>query len=304
MPLARSSILRGPAIVTFAGAQFYTKGDIKVSINLESFEVDTAAYGKVDERTTQRRAEVSFEPAGEWESLGVLFPYGSMNIGTSIFTAVDRPLVIHTLDGKTVTFKAAALTKVPDINLSANKTRFGECTFTAIGSDNAAWTVADSLVAVAALAFADTTFDPANIKTEPVTAAWGAVAPWSSFLTADGFVVSHDLSFQDINIDTDGLVDMMLSKIAIRAKARPVGITELQLADALKIQGAGNPRGKSLAGADLVITATTGVVTVKGAALHSGGYEFGSAALRIGEVEWVGTRTLNLGVVQPLITVA
>lgn len=308
--MQRSTILRGPAIVTFNGATFWTKGDIKVAINLDSFEVDSSAYGKVDERTTQRRAEVSFEPVGEWENLSQLFPYVSINsapvaigIGVSIFTASDLPLVIKTLDGKTITFKAAAITKCPDIILSATKTRWGECTFTCIGSDNTAWTVADSLAAVASVAFSDTSFDPAAIKTEPVTAAWGGSSPWNSFQTAEGFVVSTELGFQNIEIDTDGLVDMTLSKIAVRAKARPVGITEAQLLTALNIQGAGNARGKSLSGADLVITPTTGVITVKGAALHMGGYEFGAATLRIGEVEWVATRTLSVGVVQPLMIV-
>lgn len=301
--MQRSSILRGPAVVRYDGATFWTKADIKVTINLESFEVDSSAYGVLDRRTTQRRAEVSFEPVGEYESLTVLFPYGSMTIGTSIFTSTDKPLEIHTLDGKKLTFKAAALTKVPDIVASATKTRFGECTFTCIGSDNTAWTTTDSLLAITSVAFSDTSLDPVNIKTEPVTAAWGGSAPWNNFQTAEGFVVSHDLSFTNIEIDTDGLVDMMLSKISVRAKARPVGITESDLISALKVQGAGNPRGKSLSGADLVITPTTGVITVKGAALDTGGYEFGGAALRIGELQWVATRTLSAGVVQPLITI-
>lgn len=303
MPILRSSIKRGPAIIKYDGATFWTKADIRLAIDLATLEIDSSAYGKVDERTTQRKCEVSFTPVGEWESLAVLFPYGSMNVGTSIFTSADKPLEIHTLDGQKLTLKAAAITKPPDIILSATKTRFGECTFTGIGADNTAWTTADSLIASTAAVFADTSFDPANIKTEPVTAAWGA-APWDSFQTRDGFVISHEMAFKEIETDSEGIVDMMLSKIAIRAKARPIGITEADLLTALKIQGAGNARGKSLSGSDLVITATTGTVTVKGAALRDAGYEFGHEALRIGEVEWVATRTLNLGVVQPLIVIA
>jgi hypothetical protein len=318
MPAQRSSILRGPAIVTFDSQKFYTKGDIKVNINLDTFEVDSSAYGKLDERTTQRKAEVSFTPVGEWEATTTLFPYRTMNIGTSIFTGTDKPLVIHTLDGKTLTFKAAAVTKCPDIIFSATKTRFGEVTFTCIGSDNTAWTVTDSLLAIASSAFSDTTLDPANIKTEPIFGQWGTTSPWGGalagdgFHTAEGFVISHDLSFQNLDIDSEGMIDMMLAKISLRAKAKPIGatitgafvaVTETDVITALKIQGAGNLRGKSLAGSDLVIklAADNSVLfRLKGAALHDGDYEFGHAALRLGELEWVATRTLSAGVVQPL----
>jgi len=322
MPIQRSSILRGPAIVTFDSQKFYTKGDIKVDINLDTFEVESSAYGKVTERTTQRMAKVSFVPVGEWEATGTLFPYRNMTIGSSIFTGTDKPLVVHTLDGKTITFKAAAVTKCPDMIFSANKTRFGEVEFTCIGSDNTAWTVTDSLVAVASSAFADTTFDPANVKTEPIFVQWGTASPWGGALAGDGFhtaegvVISHNVSFNEINIDSEGLVDMMLSKISVTAKARPVGatitgafvaITEADVITALKIQGSGNLRGKDLAGSDFIVKLAADnsiVFRLKGAALNDAGYEFGPASLRLGELTWSATRTLSAGVVQDLYAFA
>jgi hypothetical protein len=306
MPVQRSTIIRGPAIVTFNGATLYSKGDIELELGVETFNVETAMHGKVDERVASRVARIRFTPDGQYESMGVIWPYGAMNLGDSVFTAADIPLVIKTKAGQVLTFSAAAITKMPSLMLGSSKTILGDIEFTALGKDNEAWTVANNLVTVTSAAFSDTSFDPASIITQPYTGVWGVSAPWSSITTFDGWQVDFDLSLNPITTDGDGIVDMTFASLAVTAKCRPIGITETQLITALGLQGGGNARGRSLqtGSSDLVISNTGVTVTVKSAQLKSGPMAFGSGTPRIGELTWVATRKFAAGVASPLFTVA
>ncbi len=304
--ISRTAFVRGPAIVTFNGATFHSKGDIEFELGVETFPVETAIHGKVDERVRERVARVRFTPAGEWENLSVLWPYASTSIGASIFTGSDLPLVIQGADGRKVTLSAAAVTKMPDIILSTTRTLIGQVEFTGIGSDTIPWTTADSLVAEASNAYSDITFSPSAILTQPYTAAWGASPPWSSFETLEGFTVSFETSFGDVSTDAGGLIDMTLGGIAVVARCQPVGISQAQLITAIGVQGTGNARGRSLlAGANnLVISGTGVVVTVRKANIRTAPLRYGNTTPRIGEVEFVANREFSTGVAQPLFAVA
>lgn len=306
MPIARTSIIRGPAVVQFDSTSFFSKGDIELDLGLETMDIETSAHGKVDERVTERVSKVRFTPAGEFENLSVLWPYGATVIGTSIFGATDKPLVIHTLAGKTLTFAAAAVTKMPNLILSATKTLIGDVEFTCLGTDNEAWTETDNLVAVASASYSDATFDPASILTQPYSAAWGATSPWDAINTFDGWSVEFDLGLEPVRTDSDGTIDMTFSALGVSASCQPVGITEQQAIDALKLQGAGNYRGRSLQANsnDLVISGTGVVVTVKKAQLKTAPMGFGPRTPRVGTLMWTATRPFSLGVAGALFTVA
>lgn len=305
MPVSRTTILRGPAVVTFNGATLYSKTDIELELGLETFLVDTSIHGKVDERVIQRVTRVRFTPDGQFESQSVIWPYGAMALGASVFTGTDLPLVIKTVAGKTLTFAAAAITRMPSLLLGATRTMLGDIEFTCLGTDNEAWTVADNLVEVGTAAFSDATFAPSSIVTQPYTGAWGS-SPWNSISTQDGWTVDFDLQLAPVTTDADGLVDMTFQSLAVTARCRPLGITEADLVTALRLQGSGNARGRSLQlnSNDLVITGTGAVITVKSAQIKSGPMMFGSGALRIGELTWVATRKFTAGVADTLFTVA
>lgn len=306
MAISRSSILRGPAVVTFGGATFYSKDDIQLEMSLGTFEVVTSLLGKVDERVNSRAMKVRFTPAGEWEALSVLWPYGASNIGDSVFTATDLPLLIQTRDGKRITLSAAAVTQMPSIDLSAGRTLIGPVEFTAIGTDATEWTAASSIIATASNAWSDVSFASSSIKTQPYTAAWGGSSPWSSFQSMDGFKVDFDLALTPIETDSDGLVDMTVANLGVRCRCTPMGITEAQLVTALRLQDTGNSRGRSLnANSNTLTVSGTGVsVAIAGAQMKAGAMQFGTTAPRIGEVEFVATRTFSAGVAQALFTLS
>lgn len=311
MPIARTSILRGPAIVTYDSQSFYSKSDILLELGVETFDIDASAFGKVDERVIERVARVRFTPAGEWEALAVLWPYGATTIGASVFTGTDKPLVIQTLDGTRLTFNAAAVTRMPSLRLSARETMIGEVEFTALGKDNEAWTVSNNLVATSSAAFSDTNFSIPAILTQPYTAVWdtGVGSPWNPFQTFDGFTVNFDLSLSPLTTDADGVVDMMFSRLGVSVQCQPLGITEAQMITALRLQGAGNARGRSLSANshDLVLTGavtSTAVITINSAQMKMGGAGFGPTTPRIAPVTFVATREFSTGTPVALFTLA
>jgi hypothetical protein len=319
--MTRSSIIRGPAKVTYRSAEFWSQGDIETNMNLETFEIQTSVHGKVDERMKDVLPTVTLTPTGEWENLGVLFPYMSnqsgaiTTIGSEIFTASgggagDSTLVIHTLAGTSYTFNAAAITKMPDIILASTKTLLGPVTWGVVRKDDTPWSTADSLVIINEAAGAPsstTTFDPANILTLPYTCAWQS--PLATFQTKEGLIVSFDCGFDPTEVDGTGTMGMTLQNIGVMARMIPVGITEANLMTALKVQGTGAVRGRSLLAVAADFTASPlgaaagPTVVIKNAAIKQAGYRFGSTVLRIGETGFVAARAFPAGVAAPLFTV-
>jgi hypothetical protein len=78
------TILGGPALVSFRGATFYSKGDILLEVALQTFPIEVDAYRQVDERVRRMPVRCRFTPAGEWEALSVLYPYANLMLGDLI----------------------------------------------------------------------------------------------------------------------------------------------------------------------------------------------------------------------------
>lgn len=76
-----TNIIGGPALITYRGATFRSKGDIRMNMELERFPIETSLYGQVDERVREHPLKLSFVPDGEWSNLGILWPYGAFPFG-------------------------------------------------------------------------------------------------------------------------------------------------------------------------------------------------------------------------------
>jgi hypothetical protein len=307
----RANIINGPAIITFKGASFYTAGDIELNPGISYGEINTAMHGKVDSFIDDIVAEITFTPAGQWiaEHLAVLFPYATPVIGSSIFGSTDSDVTIQTLAGQLITWKAGAITKMPDLILSAVKPALGAVTIACIGENATAWSDEAKRAVVAATAFSDASFDPADIKMAAYVAAiTGASAPWDAIQTQEGWTISFDVKAEPVKTDALGTVDMRIGGVTASAKCIPVGISEAQLLAKLPLQGAGIARGTRLStlGADLTITGPNvgdPIVVLKNAVMTTGQLKFGSTALRIGEIAFECAVTFTTGVRNALFTV-
>jgi hypothetical protein len=299
----RTSIISGPAKIAFGGQTFWSKGDITLKVMNERFNIETAQFGKVDERFSDRRIEVSFEPAGAFTAgvAAVLWPYASTTVGASVFTGSDVPLTINSRDGRQIVVHAAAVTQMPQLRLGVTQTIIGPVTFTGLLKNSTDPTAANAYLTESALAFpADTGFAVADILTRAYSASWGS-APWDAFVAEGGWTVDFNLSLAEQKVDGIGTVDMTFQSLAVSAKCVPVGPTAANILAA--INGTAG-LGVSIATANnLNITGTGVYVRLYAAALAESGMIFGNQAKRISETEWISTRSVTAGVAAPLFHV-
>jgi hypothetical protein len=294
MAFTRSAYIRGPGKVTFNGATYQSRGDIRVVIQEDTFPVTTDLYGKVDERIGDRRVEVTFVPDGDVDAIAGLYPLTNIAeyVGTSVFTDdVAIPLVIADRNGRSFTLTDARIVKMPDAVFSPVKTAFGAVTFIGIGSID--WTTATSLVAEGALVWAAPALG--DIQTISYGIAWGA-APWDAIETAEGVNVTFNQNVTPVLVDNYGTVDYTYTPLEVSARFRPVNIAAAQLVAKLtgKVQGANAGRGKSIQGADdLVITGTGGAghlkFTMNKASLKNPALAWGMTTGRMGDLELIAT---------------
>jgi hypothetical protein len=314
MPISRTdtTIIRGPAIITYNSVTLYAKDDIKVVTRLESFDIAASGYGAIDKRVSQVVNEITFVPHGEVSSgiLGVLYPHTAAVTGASAMPATDKDLVIHPYNGKEkCTFKNAFVRKMPDLSLGATKTAFGQVQFTSIGVNNAAWSVAGHFVDVADAVFSDTGLAATGVKTVPYTAALGALsAPWNGIKTKSGWSISFDVGVNPETEDSIGIYDHTYTGEAkISAKCNPIGITVANMhALMATFQGSGAARGASITGnkANLVISGGSGnpTVTLNGMILSEAPHRYGTGD-RVEELELVNVRGLTTGAFDALFTI-
>jgi hypothetical protein len=208
-------------------------------------------------------------------------------------------LVILGNDGTRVTLHNAAVTKMPAVNPASQKTLWSGVEFECFAKNGIPWTTADAFYTIDTAAFADSGFDPADIITQPYSLTWGS-APWSGIYTKNGFVIEPSLTLEAVEDDVSGILTRRISSLVFTAKAQPEGPDLSDVLTALKLQGAGATRGRSLAGSDLNIQGTGVYVRLYAAALVGGPAQWSSKLDRVGELTWQATRTFTMGVANPL----
>lgn len=213
---------------------------------------------------------------------------------------VQQALVIIGNDGQRVTFYNAAVTKMPTINGASLKTLWdGGVEFEAFPKNGVPWSTANSFFTIDTAAFADAGFNDSDLITQPYQGSWGN-APWDTFYTKAGFVISNTLSLEPVEDDASGVLTRRISSLSFTAKAQPLGPDLPALVAALTLQGAGAVRGRSLAGANLNISATGVYMRLYAAALVGGPAQWATKLDRIGELTWQATRTFTGGAPNPL----
>lgn len=310
MQFNEASHIVGPAILTFDSQVWYTEGDIECDIQQEEFDVSTSRYGIIDRRIKSLPvATVSFKPDGQVTTakVGKAFPYTLASIGTSIFGAADKTLVIQTLAGTKFTFAKAGVLQSPGLHLSAAATAFdGSMQFMCIHKTNADPAVADNFLKIEATAYADITFDETKVITPGFSAAWGA-GDYATMDSVDGFRISLPLSVSRKSVDRFGVIGAYLTGIGpATCRFTPAGLTEalweaLTNVDgtSIKVPGVSGSTGTT----DLVISGTGLSVTLPKANCVGGKLGFGTDKERIGEVMFHNRAVFTTGVPGSLLTI-
>lgn len=305
---ARANLSIGPGKLTIGSYSFAHLQPFTLRLVLDRMQISPQHIGNLDERMLDVDAKLSVQPDGAWtpESRAALWPYASFRPGASLF-AGDTDLTINCINAEKYRAEAAAVTKMPDILLSASKTMIGQAEFTLLGKDNTSWVGVDRFFSIGVEAYTDPALTVASIKTQPYTAAWGTVL--TGIETEDGFNVSFDLGLAPAPSDSWGRLDWRFQSLQVRVSCIPINVTATQIRDALFIQdGNAYQRGGSMQakGQPLTITGADGTVpiTIPNAVFAEGGYRFGSNVYRQDAISFLSTRILTSGAPQALFTLA
>jgi hypothetical protein len=302
--ITRQNVIRGPGTVTLGTCQFFDAGGISADVDIDTFGVPVSAYGNVDTRRKDVKAKISFKPCGEITApiLAALYPHGTPSIGASLLGSTDVPCHVHSLAGQKVTFHAAALTRMPNLKLSTIETAFsGQAEILALLKNGVARTADNSLYTVAPEAWAGA-FDVANLLGGSYLGTWSGI----TFQTAAGWDIEFEMGVEEQYADGVGTYDAMLTDVTVRAKCRPLGISESTLLGYLNVQGATAVLGGSMrSGQDLTVTATGGLtVILHEVAVVRGPMKWGNTDLRVDEIGFVSHREIDGGTPGALFSVA
>jgi PPE-repeat protein len=307
MPVARATIIRGPATVTYNGISFYSKGDVKLSIKPKKIP-NLVWNQEIDNLSDDFEVEVTLVPVAAYVNANIAVLYPRMNpvFGTSIVGSTDLPLVIHGKDGRKVTLAAAAILKMPKLTLTATKQIFGEMTFRGVWANNTARTTAGAMLAEASETYTQPALARSAILQQPYTAVWGGSAPWSAIVSEAGIEIDFDEQIEEQKADDVGVIDLICKDLHVTAKFVPLGPTAAQLLALANLQMA---RGASFitAANDLVITGadTTSIVS-----LYSANMEDESSLMwdtinkRVGQVMFRTSRPIASGALGPIFNLA
>lgn len=303
-----SAIVRGPAVVEFSGGSggsawtytFRTKGDVTFDHETQAFDVESSELGVIDRRAQEIVATVKFTPVGvvDADGVAILWPHLAKLPGQSLFGSGDvtvkvRPVAGSTSADDTVVLKNAAVTKMPDIVISAVQTQVGDVEVRGILQDGGIWADEEHWTVDNTGAPTLATLNPANIPTTPGTVAWGSSI--TDLKTSEGVTISFDMQTQDEVEDETGVYDITLTGLSAKATLTPVaGATVGDLADGLGLWGSGAfNRGGSIPRHDLVVTSRDEgglAVTVYNASLRQLPLVYGATSRRVGQLTFEGAR--------------
>jgi hypothetical protein len=142
--MSRTVYPAGGAYGTWNSATIQSREDWMVTDDPATFETTSNTRGKLLDRIGDLEGKLTLTPkafsSGLTTLLGKLLPYKdpgdtTYGIGKTIFPATDLPFVIAQKDGKTVTYPAAAVSKMPALTFHTAKPLLGSMEFTLLTSD-------------------------------------------------------------------------------------------------------------------------------------------------------------------------
>lgn len=304
--MPQPTVIQGPAFVLQNGYAFYVQGDVRIRYEYETWNPSVATGGKLGERLKSKRAIVSFTPAGMYTAGTALkyWPFTQASIGVSIFTGALVSCAVIPMTGNKVTFARSGVSKLSSMKLSALATLWGPMEITCLGDPAVAPTSAAYFQAIAA-ATTDSTFNETQVLSPRYTATFGVVFAGEEPDEA-GFEIEPVLDLVEMPTANYGVIDIIVESVGLRAKFKPLGRTEAQIATLIKLQDAtalqpGDPIGTA---DDLIIAGTGLSFTAKKMGAMSAELVYGTGQFRQGEVAFVNKRSWTAGAPDPLWTFA
>lgn len=299
--MALPTLLCGPCKLVFGAATFYSQGDVQIKLVEDRYKIKVAGFRDLQERTKNRRYEISFTPAGEFRNLSVMWPYASSAIGTKVFA--NNALTIWSKDAtynKRI-YSNAAITKLPGIAAGTGGTILGSVTFTCIIKDGAVPGDSDAYVVQSTDTYPTEALDVSTILTPVFARSWGASPFDVLYVNESGVVFDFPINFFNHDIDGLGTVNMSITGHEAMAKFTPMGLTEMAVRTAV---GSNSVFGAAPTVNDLIVAGTGVHLTLYSSQLRDENMAFGSGVNRIGEITAMATQTFSAGAANPIYRIA
>ncbi|CAN5351608.1 hypothetical protein BH09VER1_BH09VER1_28380 [soil metagenome] len=298
----RTTIYYGPASGLWDSENIHFVDDVTMKVSPDLFELKTAGFGRFSKRRKDMKVTIEGQVVMWPSSPAKLLPYGSHQIGQSIFGATDKPFVLMPRNGGNDsgwTVANAAITGLSDVIFTADKQIFnGKMTWTGILANNGdPANLADYLTTSDAGAL--TGFDRTKCPTGLYTGSWGET--YTGLYSEDGFMVKPSLKTVDTYLPGLGTIDMIVEELNATLTTVPIGLTP---ADILAILG-DVALGDEQACNDFVVTGGRigmPIFTLKNSMANFSTGQTGATKKRIGEIEFETIRTQTTGVLDPLWT--
>jgi len=296
----RTTVVRGAGTVKLGDVQMFDKANIAAVVESEFVDDKVSGYGNIDKTLGDQLVRVSWTPSGQITPaiLAALYPYGATAIDASLFGATDTAAEIHSMLGKKLTLHNSALTRMPSLNLGAQETPFGEAELTALVKNITARTAAASFYTLADVAWSGT-FDKTKKIKASYTGTWDPDGTPVTIIAANGWQVDFDLNLAAQKMDDVGTYDMTFMGLTVRAKCRPVNLSEA-IWDYMRMQNSASAAigSSQRQGYDLDINADiAGAIdlTLKDAMFAEAPLSWGEDELRAGEIGFEASRDLTAG---------
>ena len=307
MSQTRTTYPGGPGFLTAGGNTTELAEDWKVEHEIMTAPIMTNLHGEVGKSIKYTISKLTAKPVATTSNLTALlswlFPYTSDSIGSLVFPSIDSPGVIQTRDGYSITYAAAAITKMPDITFAGNVDPIGEFELTLLNAYESAPTSNANVVAVAASTYTSPSMNPLQRIRMPYSVALGSSGILAALETEKGVKFSPSLKTQNVETDLWGLVNMRVTGVDATATLTPMNINASDFFTMLQLE---NASGYSEVGAILgnlgaALTVTPAVIggpvlTMPAAVCTKGPLQFSSSKSRVGEVTFVGQRASTSGV--------
>lgn len=308
----RSTYPAGPAFLTVGGITIEMAEDWKLSSQIMKSDMKTNLHGVVGASEEYVITKITGKPVASSTNLAslisYLYPYNPDQVGTLVM-GTDQPAVIQTRDGKSITYPASFLSKMPDLTLAANTDIFGEFEITCLRAYNGDPTAAASTALVQASAYTAPSLDPLTRIRSPYTVAWGSTSPFNAIeVSKAGVKFSPSVKLTPVEPDLTRLINYRIESVDATAKFTPLNLDADDFYNFVQLASANAGVGKILGarGQTLTVQSTKigdPLLTIPLAVPDQGPLGFDTKS-RVGEVTLQAYRKNVSGALQSLFTLA